>query len=68
MLGTDTYYVHRRGQLAGHLTLKIRDSKYILNLKKYNQIVQVQQPKQNKLDVNNESCDILHILPSRETT
>jgi len=40
MLGFDTYYMHRRRQLAGYLTLKIRDSKYLRNVKKYNQIIE----------------------------
>ena len=68
MLGFDTCYMHSCGQLAGHLSLKIRDSKYIRNVKKTIKLYEAQQPKQNKLDVNNESYDILHVVPSTEAT
>jgi hypothetical protein len=67
MLGFDTYYVHRWGQLASHLTLKIRDSKYLRNVKNTIKLYKAQQPKQNELDVNNESYDILDTVPSTET-
>jgi len=60
--------MHRCGQLAGHLTLKIRDSKYVRNVKNTIKFYKAQQPKQNKLDVNNGSYDFLQDEPSTDAT
>ena len=49
MLEFDAYYMYRRGQLAGHFTLKILDSKYHRNVKNIIKLYKAQLPKQDEL-------------------
>jgi hypothetical protein len=64
MLEFDAYYMYRRGQLAGHFTLKILDSKYHRNVKNIIKLYKAQLPKQDELKLKSASYESLQVVPS----